>query len=247
MATSTPPATVAPAEPGRGRRRGWLWLTLAGVLLGASGLVRAWQDDRLEAAARAAETAPFPMSELPRDLGRWKAQGPDQQLDPETLEIAGASSYVARTYTDEHTGVVLSLIVVFGPAERVIGHVPEICFPAVGYSQATLPAEITITPESGPARFRSLVFTKGRGATAEWQEVYYSFRHAGQWSPTAAATRKRLRIEPATYKIQVQRHISEDEGRGLNNPIESLLEELVPELERRIAASAAAQGRSGIR
>ncbi len=87
-----------------------------------------------------------------------------------------------------------------------------------------------------------MVFTKGKGPTAERQEVYYSFRHAGQWSPTVAGTRKRLRIEPATFKIQVQRRVGEAEGRGLNNPIESLLEELVPALEGQIAA-AETQGR----
>ncbi len=145
MTTSTSTSTLetaAAAEPvsDRGRGRGGrIWLVLAGVLLGGSGLVRAWQDDQLEAATHAVETMPFPLAKLPRDLGQWQTRGEDQKLDPETLTIAGASSYVARTYTDKQTGVVLSMIVVYGSAERVIGHIPEVCFPAVGYSPATPP------------------------------------------------------------------------------------------------------------
>lgn len=234
--------SIAAARPGRSRPV-WVWLAMAAALLGTSGLVRAWQDHQLEVKAHEAETAPFPMADLPRNLGRWKAQGKDQELDPETLEIAGASDYVSRSYVDEQTGVVLSLIVVFGPAERVVGHIPEVCYPAVGYSPASTPTDLTITFDSGSARFRAMAFAKGQGLTGDRQEVYYSFRHAGHWSPTTAETRKRYRLEPATFKVQVQRRVGEAEGRGLNNPIESLLSVLVPELEHRIAAAAGDQDR----
>lgn len=233
---------AATASSSRGRH-GWMWLAMAAALLGTSGLVRAWQDNQLEERALSAETAPFPMADLPRDLGRWKAQGEDQVLDPETMEIAGASDYVARSYVDAQTGVVLSLLVVFGPAERVIGHIPEVCFPAVGYSPASTPASLTIKLDSGEARFRSMVFAKGRGLTGDRQEVYYSFRHAGHWAPTTTETRKLYRLEPATFKVQVQRRVGEAESRGQNNPIESLLSVLVPELERRIIASGIDQDR----
>lgn len=233
MATGTLAEGVSRTGPAPPGRRGWVWVwpVLAGVLLGASGLVRAWQDRQLEAAAQAAETAPFPMADLPRTLGEdWKAQGPDQVLDPQTLTVAGASDYVARAYTDTRTGVVLTVLVVFGPAERILGHIPEVCFPATGYAPADSAQDYQIKLPSGPARFRSLVFARGQGPTAEREEVYYGFRHAGRWSPNAAGTRKRLRLEPATYKVQVQRRVGEGEGRGLNNPTESLLAALVPEL-----------------
>lgn len=238
------PAPTAPSEPIPPRRRGLggLWLTAALALIGTSGLVRAWQDHRLEAVAEAAETAPFAMADLPRDLGRWKALGPDETLDPDTLEIAGASDYVVRSYTDERTGVSLSLLVVYGPAERVVGHVPEVCFPATGYHPTSTPTGRTLQLDSGPVPFRVLTFAKDEGPTADLQEVYYSFRHAGQWSPTTAETRKLRRIRPATFKVQVQRPISEAENRELNNPIESLLSELLPALERRIAAAGVDQG-----
>lgn len=245
-------APEAPQDPNlptsatRLNRRGLgaLWLTLTVLLLGTSGLVRAWQDHRLEAAAEVAETPPFAMADLPRDLGRWKALGVDETLDPQTLEIAGASDYVARSYTDEQTGVVLSVLVVFGPAEKVVGHIPEVCFPATGYSPASAPSRRTVQLDSGPVEFRAASFSKGQGATVDRQEAYYSFRHAGHWAPSTAETRKLHRIRPATFKVQVQRRIGEAESRDLNNPIESLLMNLLPELERRIAASGIDQRQS---
>lgn len=236
----TPSPSVPAPRPARGGL-GVFWLTMALLLLGASGLVRAWQDHQLAVIAETAETAPFTLADLPRDLGRWKALGPDETLDPQTLEIAGASDYVARSYTDERTGVVLSLLVVFGPAERIVGHVPEVCFPATGYNPASAPSRRMIPLDSGPVEFRAASFVKGQGPTLDLQEAYYSFLHAGRWSPTTAETRKLRRIRPATFKVQVQRRIGEAESRDLNNPIESLLMSLLPELERRIAAANASQ------
>lgn len=239
----TAPAELpqGPSQRGRLGGLGVVWLVMALILLGTSGLIRVWQDQRLEAAAEVAETAPFAMADLPRDLGRWKALGPDETLPPETLAIAGASDYVARSYTDEQTGVSLSLLVVYGPAERVVGHIPEVCYPATGYKPAGAASSRELQLDSRTIPFRSLTYVKDDDSVIDLQEVYYSFRHAGRWAPVTDETRKLHRIRPATFKVQVQRSISQTEKRDLNNPIESLLSELLPVLEQRITASGADQ------
>ena len=52
------------------------------------------------------------------------------------MQITGGTDHILRTYVDELTGVSLGVLVLFGPAEPVLPHVPEICYPANGFSNA---------------------------------------------------------------------------------------------------------------
>ena len=223
--------------PNRPRRFGtsWIWPTLAIVLIGASAIFRGWQSSRIEAAAESVEVAPFPLSEVPKQLGTWKAIGGDEELEADILEIAGASDYLSRNYIDERTGQEISVLIVFGPAEEIVGHTPVVCYPAVGFQPSDKSQDHRLGLKlEHPIRFRSTVFTKGEGSVVDREEVYWAFRHQGIWSPTAQSTRKSFRTNPAMFKVQVQRRVNSSERRGLNNPSEALLEQLVPFLEQKI-------------
>ncbi len=218
----------------------WTWAILAASLLAIGGGVRAWQDQRFEAAVLDAKNPPYPMSDLPETVGPWRMVGDEGQLDDRTIQIAGCSDYITRTYIDERTGVSLSVLVAFGPAERVFPHSPLACFPAVGFAldskgkRHQIPTGRAQGLES--AEFRSLIYAKQQPGLVERVEVYYSFRHAGQWSPDAAGTQKRFRHDPAMFKVQVQRLVALNEERGgPDHPTEEFLAELVPEIERRLA------------
>jgi len=218
----------------------WLWMVLACVFLATSGAIRVYQERQFDAAAREVKVAPFPLKNLPQSLGRWRMSGEEQELDPDTLEIAGSSDYMARTYVDDQTGVPLSALVVFGPAEQVFPHDPTVCFPAFGYQTARGVRNHTISTPDGPVTFASAIYTKQGGGVPEYVEVYFSFRHDGQWSPAASETRKQFRHKPAMFKIQVQRPIGPQEiesGSDVPSPIEEFLEQLVPVLEEYIAAA----------
>lgn len=225
----------------------WTSIVLVCASLGASGLVRTWQDRRLADAVRLSEPAPFPLKDLPVKLPGWSyIDATEQRLDPQVAKIAGSSDHLIRTYVDESTGVSLTVLVIYGNGQLLSTHVPEVCYPNVGYTAVdeVFDSKVPIGP-SGSGQFRSLVFAKTGGVVTDREEVYYSFRHEGQWYPDAAVDWKRFRHNPSMFKVQVQRRIAEHEHRLLRratdkvspSPSEQFLTVFLEVLERRIAAS----------
>lgn len=218
----------------------WVWMTLASALLGVSGVVRAWQDARFTTALSRMEDSPFPLKDLPRSLGSWRVlDGVERRLDPEVARVAGCSDHVMRTYTNTTNGVSISVLILFGPAQEVFGHRPEICYPAAGYQMTGEPLFRTVSNGSRPAAgFRSELYTRQAQHQQRLDEVYYSFRHGDRWSPDVDQFWKEFRHNPSMFKVQIQRAMLASENRQLNNPTEEFLALLVPEIERRIAAAA---------
>jgi uncharacterized protein DUF3485 len=236
-ATVTAPLPSRAADPDRGRPAPapWVWMLLACTLLGASGGVRVWQDRYFGLALNQGDVPPFPLRELPQRLGAWEIEaGGEGKLDPEVARIAGCSDHIIRTYINRATGVSVTTLVLFGRAQAVAFHTPEVCYASAGYVPVEEALRRTVETGRGPAAFRSGVFARGEGASNVRQEVYYSFRHNDLWTPDAASSWKRFRRSPAMFKVQVQRQVAEHEHREVDNPTEQFLALLVPELERRI-------------
>ena len=197
------------------------------------------------------------MTDLPAQLGpknpgeadpddpsqwRWQQIGEDQVLEEETLQIAGCTDYMYRNYIDNSTGVALTVLVSFGVADRIYPHSPLVCFPANGFQprggpwQRTIEFEGASPEEQEAASFKALVYGKPSGGYEELREVYYSFWHDGRWQ--ADQPQNLFRHRPAMFKIQVERPIIPGEARGEGSrPIEGFLRDLIPEIERRYAAS----------
>jgi hypothetical protein len=249
--STTDPTSIAADRPAhRPRERAawspWPWMALTCVLLGASGGVRIWQDHRFATAQNRVEASPFPLKDLPRTFGDWHVQdGSEKDLDPEVAQIAGCSDSVIRTYINTITGVSVNVFVLFGPAQIVFGHRPEICYPSAGYRMVSDPALREIPIRSGSAAlFRNEIFAREGEKRLRREEVLYSFRHGEQWSPDVERFWKDFRHHPSMFKIQMQRSVSEaEQHHELNNPSEQLLALLLPEIERRVAK--AQQGREG--
>jgi hypothetical protein len=214
-------------------------MTLACVLLGASGGVRAWQDHRFATGQNEVAVSPFPLKDLPATLGDWRAQeGSDASLDPEIARIAGSSDHLVRTYTNAAIGQSLTVLILFGPAQIVSAHTPAACYPGVGYQQVAETLTRSVANGSGPpAQFSSLVYAKRKDLQQERQEVFFSFRHGNRWSTDPRW--KDVRHHPAMYKVQTQRLVTESESstarREQDNPTEQFLALLLPEIERRDA------------
>ena len=233
------PSLNPTAVPDSGRRGPsiWAWLIVATAMLASSGAVKGWQERRMVAAATRAVHSPFPLARLPLIMGGWKARGDDITLDTKTLQIAGCSDYASRVYTDEKTGVSLTVLVAYGPAEKLVGHTPAVCYPAVGFRREVGPIDRALKVGDGSARFRSFVFVKPEDGFFERLHVYAGFLHEGRWSPDAEESRKRFRHEPGMFKIQIQRRLGRGERCDPGNPIEQFLTALLPELDRSLAAS----------
>ncbi len=194
------------------------------VLLVASGAVRGWQAARVESALETGrKVARLDLETVSETLGPWR--GETFAVDEQIARSAGADQIVTRRYVNENTGAAVELILLYGPAADVFLHSPEVCYPSAGY-------ELAAGPESKQVDgvpFRALAYRKGEGVSFDFQEVYYSWRFGGKWSPEAGI-RKRFERIPGMYKVHVARRASPGERRDVGNPCEAFLAVLTPEL-----------------
>ena len=176
------------------------------------------------------------MKDLPKQFEGWRiAEGGDKTLDPLTTRITGATDHFIRTYVDDFTGVTLSVLVLFGPAEPVLPHTPQICYPSCGFAPTEEPSDRVVKSADGESYlFRTSVYAKSGGRATLREVVYHSFRLEGPWSPDVAAGRKFPRKNPGIFKVQVQRRMAEGEVHGPNDPIKNFLALLIPEIDRRV-------------
>jgi hypothetical protein len=215
------------------------------ALLIGSAAVRWWQERRIAGElAEGRERARFDLKTIPMTIGPWK--GSDTVLDPQIARATGADQHVTRRYVNGDTGVGLDLILLYGPAVEMYTHIPEYCYPAAGYATAGEVVNREVVAGSYKAPFRSLVYSKGEGAQADLQEVYYSWWRNGFWSPDIG-TQKQFERIPSMYKVQLARRITGRERRDVGNPCEAFLKELLPQIERRIATSQTASAQAEAR
>jgi len=247
-APSAPAASPSPSPRAAGRGVGlWGRVVLACLVLAAAGGLRSWQGRQIAATLDRAKGSPFPLEELPLTLGDW--DGRVHEFDPHIARATGSTDIVLRNYVNRKTGASVDLIVLYGPAVDVWVHTPEQCYPAAGYDLDEDPSDYEVKTAVGRSRFRSLVYKKDQGGSTERQEVYYAWLFGGRWTPDLDSA-KRIERTPSLYKIQLARLLADRELRDgapapdgsldQSNPCRALLQELLPEIERRRAAASAA-------
>lgn len=230
--------TSPAAAARRGRPATWLRVALACSLLLGSAAVRAVQARRIEKGLEEGlRRFRFDLDSIPLTLGPWKGESTD--LDPMIARGTGAEKVVTRRYVNAGTGATVEVILLYGPAVGMYVHIPEVCYPAAGFSGAGGAAVREIGSGPNAPRFRSLVYAKGEGAQAEMTEVYYSWRRENGWTPDLGTQKQYERI-PSMYKVQLARRVTGRERRDLGNPCEDLLRELLPQFERRLTTSQSA-------
>lgn len=105
-----------------------LWV----VVLLAFGGARRWIDSVLTAAPAGPIALDKPLSTLPLRLGSWV--GNDVPVDPAVMRVSGADDYVNRAYRDERSGMAVNLYVGYTARPvTMLGHRPDICYPANGW------------------------------------------------------------------------------------------------------------------
>jgi EpsI family protein len=209
----------------------WLCVVLVCALLALSGVVRWTQARRFQALSDAWKESPFPLDELPLTLGPWRGEA--VQMDEQVARATGATDHILRRYVNQVTGVKVDLILLYGPASSVFIHRPETCYPSAGFEPVEAPSERNVQAGDLRAPFRALVYARGEGAQTERQEVYYSWRYNGRWTPDVG-TFKQLERIPGMYKVHLARSVTEHEKRDVGNPCEAFLQELLPVLEVRV-------------
>jgi len=231
----------AEVRPRRAMDSGWAWMTVACLLIGVSGMVRTFQDRQFGLVKSSVPPSPFPLDEVPARIGEWSSiEHDDIKLDPLTVRITGSTDHIQRTYLDRLTGTKISVLILYGPAEPVAPHTPEACYPATGWAPEERVSEFKLPLQGEEARFRRGIYTRPGAGRPERAKVYYSFRLGGDWAPDIAIGKKFHRTNAGILKVQIQRLMGPNEhARAENEPVETFLAELIPELESRIAESAA--------
>lgn len=227
-----------PGDSSRPSRRDLLaWTLGTGGLLIGGGFLRVFGSAAVRPEDLTA-ACPFPLEEIPRELDAWKyVDGSETHLDQPTTRITGSTDHVIRNYYDEMTGTALSVLVLYGPAEPVLPHSPQICYPASGFRSLVDPVDRTIRIDDQlSAVFRAAVFVKPGGRLIVRQSVYHSYRLDGVWSPSVS-DRSLPRRRAGLFKVQIQRRVLDGERTDGDEPIESFLRHLVPKLESMIATA----------
>ena len=217
-----------------------MWTVVACLLLGISGGFRFWREQQFASLATESGSSPFSLNDLPRTLGNWRSEeGLDDHLDPRVARIAGSSDHVVRTYLNEKTGDQLTTIILYGLAEKVFGHMPDVCYPAAGYQLVEGPVdrELKVPGLKAPVRYRWAIYVKRVGGLGSYQEAYHTFYYNGEWTPDASDRWKSFRYHPGMFKIQLARPIL-GLSKEVHGPSEELLGAVVQEISSREAARA---------
>jgi EpsI family protein len=232
LTETSPPPSITTRPRARSSSVGlWVRVALVCAVLIGSGVVRSRQSRRIEGQIARGLTESFPLDTLPMTLGDWT--GESTTLDEQIARGTGAKQIVTRRYVNKSTGVSLEVILLFGQAVDIYIHSPELCYPAAGFALVSGPDTRLIETSEGKAPFRSLVYGQGNGANS-LQEVYYSWRYNGRWTPEAGPRKHFERIS-GMYKVHIARRTTETEKRYEGNPSEAFLAKLLPEMERRMA------------
>jgi hypothetical protein len=249
-AIASPSVVVRTSRPIQGRRF-WIWAVGSCLILGGAAGARAWQHTRFEGEEGVGlKPLPFPLASLPTTVGHYHAQeGVDMKLDPAVMRYAGGKDDLVRTYVDEDTGISLMVMVLYGRADRVVEHIPDLCYSGAGYTPSQVgPSRRDraiefegIDGRMEAATFRIGVYEKtlAQGGVQR-EEAYHAFRFRDRWSPESPITGHNRRPF-GIFKIQVQRRLGpyeyQNAGRrnAIANPCETFLQDYLAAFERQLA------------
>lgn len=197
-----PPAAAAPSWG----RTGPIAALLVVLLVGGAG--HRWAEHLLMAADAAPAPLAAPLATLPTSFGPW--EGTEIPIEKRVLEIAGTDDHVFRRYRNRSTNEVADLYVAYAarPA-RLLGHRPQVCYPAHGWTPAGSHKETLHIEDGTELPFLIHRFTRGHPVQEDVVVLnYYILR--GQyvtdwtefWGPSWRLPN--LARDPSFYVMQVQ-------------------------------------------
>ena len=212
------------------------------ALLAVSAGVRMQMEAAVNQRIVATQFSPFDLDEIPKTIGPWK--GEDGDLDPFIARKTGSTDYIMRRYTNNQTGAVLELLMLYGPAAEMGYHKPDACYPNAGYKLVgggdVRPIQFSKNSEKRSVGFKHQVFQRGEGSLAERQQVYFVWKYSDTYALDLGQPSIFGRL-PGMFKIQLSRGLAPSEsadGRAnMANPCEDFLARLMPIFESKLTSS----------
>jgi hypothetical protein len=222
-----------------------IWIAITCTLLAISGGARYWREGDFWGREATAREAPFSLTELPKEVGTWRmVEGSESLLDPDVAWAAGANSNLIRNYVDEKTGETANVLVIYGLAKWMIGHIPDYCYPYSGFEPLQSMDEYALViPEfKEPVQYRGGLFTKTTAGVGQYVQVIYTLRNADEWITDATTRWKVFRKHPGMFKVQIAGTAPVDLGVE-SSPNVQLMGELVKAIEQQVSKASGKPGK----
>lgn len=154
-------------------------VAVAVVLIASMTFWESVYSDRFTGSSITAEQFTKKFASLPKKVGPWV--GEDKPVAEETLNTAGAVSYISRVYKNEDSGEEVDLWLIVGHARDISRHTPDICYPSQGFAMDGAQLKQKIKPEGNGAEteFHTARFRKeaALGAGGPQVRVFWA------WNP----------------------------------------------------------------
>lgn len=117
---------------------------------------------------------------IPMAFGGWK--GVSFEIPSREIRMAGATSYLARRYTNAELGASISVLIVSGLPGDVSSHTPDVCYPGAGFTlNSPKPVEVQYGPERRKGSFRTALATRG-GTNPSALQLFWAWNSSRGWS-----------------------------------------------------------------
>lgn len=180
-----------------------------------------------------------PLSLLPKQIGRYTFVR-DLPLESAVLDAAGVDRFVQRDYIDPESGEHMLLYVGYwGRENRGMGHGPEVCYPAVGWTAQSEVSEsiLSFRPSdtSMPAVMALHRFVRAAPEGTEMRAVGFLTAVSGEYR---ASSRSLFWHRPGRLRggghylahIQVSRSVTSETWEQEESDIVAFMEALLPHL-----------------
>jgi Protein of unknown function (DUF3485) len=208
----------------------FLTALVASALVIVCGAVHGFWSDRwqqpVETAAAAAR-----MDALPLEAGDWIG-APLEVKNPQTGGVAGT---LYRRYENHRTGDAATVFLVCGRSGPVSIHTPEVCYAADGF---VVGAKSKTPLGDNDAAFFSADAVKSKAGSETRLRIFWGWNDGKGWTAPddARFTYVAYRHSPVLYKLYVQRDLNGPAQASREEPCQSLLKVLLPELDRTLFA-----------
>jgi hypothetical protein len=183
------------------------------------------------------------LQDIPLQFGEWRGEA--QPMNLEELAGAGIRGGITRTYTHSKTGERLTMMILYGKANQLSVHTPDVCYPAAGYEQVGGAGHIRVTPEppSQEGMFWVNTFRKPDRPTLDELTVHYAWGVDGGWKAPQGDARLSFAWYPGIYKLYVVRAVDKPNGPTSGGPSEAFLEAALPGIEQALFPSSSEKRR----